>query len=236
MCIRDRPYQVYLPPCFFESGRRYPYVLLLHDENKTGKQWLELDLITTLESGLNAQPPLLAPLVLILPSGGDLAASAEFPLGQSYEDVLRTELIPELESTLCLWTNQRMIGGLGRGGFWAYSIALRHPNEFAAVGGHSPDFNPTNAPNSHNPLALAESAQGIERLRMYLDNAQNDRAGANLILFSNLLRERAIEHRYVIQPQSERGAAYWRQYLPAYLAFYSQGLPLSPAELPSCQS
>jgi S-formylglutathione hydrolase FrmB len=111
---------------------------------------------------------------------------------------------------------------------------LRHPDQFAAVGGHSPWFVPDNAPFTHNPLALSESAPGIEGLNIYLDNAQSDSGGANVIVLSNALRNRGLVHSYVINAVGDHSNEYWSAHLPEYLAFYSQTFPKDPAELPSC--
>lgn len=53
------------------------------------------------------------------------------------ENVFLTEFMPLLESTYRVDTAQRAIGGISRGGSWAYEIAFRHPQLFRAVGGHS---------------------------------------------------------------------------------------------------
>lgn len=226
-------YNIYLPPCFFESGRRFPYVILLHDTGDDFTQWADLGTKEALDRGAAQSPP----LVVVMPDGGDFARNGDFAEGASFEDIILEELIPELERTYCLWTEApgRGIGGISRGGFWAFSIALRYPHLFGRVGGHSPTFAPDNAPGTHNPLALAEGAGGIENLRIYLDNAQNDSNGANVIVFSNTLRSRGIAHTYVINAVGGHDNDYWRSHLSEYLDFYRQGLPASLSELPSCQ-
>lgn len=229
-------YNIYLPPCFFESGRRYPYLILLHGSGYTMTQWQDLDIQTVLDTGINDKS--LAPMVVVMPAGGIPQEDNTFAAGTSYEDMLLNELIPTLEQNFCLLNNRagRALGGISRGGFWAFSIAFRHPDLFAAVGGHSPFFAPDNAPPSHNPLALAENAPGIETLRIYLDNAQSDSAGPNIILLSNTLRGRNVAHDYAIQPVGGHDNDYWAEHLPAYLAFYGESWIKEVAGLPSCQS
>ena len=230
------PYNVYLPPCFFESGRRYPLLILLHGSGYEYTQWIDLGIQEVIESSLGEEGG-IAPMVVVMPEGGVFQETNGFEIGGSYEDMLLDELLPDIERSYCLLEGGtgHAIGGISRGGFWAFSIALRHPDQFAAVGGHSPFFVPDNAPTTHNPLALAESAAGIENLNIYLDNAQSDSGGPNVIVLSNALRNRGMVHSYVINAVGDHSNEYWSTHLPEYLAFYSQTFPKNAAELPSCQ-
>jgi enterochelin esterase-like enzyme len=232
----DVPYNVYLPPCFFASGRRYPLLILLHGSGYEYTQWDDLGIQEVINNGLGEDDG-IAPMVVLMPEGGTIQETNGFDVGASYEDMLLDELLPDIERSYCILPqgNGRAIGGISRGGFWAFSIALRHPDQFAAVGGHSPWFVPDNAPVTHNPLALSESAPGIEGLNIYLDNAQSDSGGANVIVLSNALRNRGVVHSYVINAVGDHSNEYWSAHLPEYLAFYSQTFPKDPAELPSCQ-
>lgn len=228
-------YNVYLPPCFFRFGRRYPYVILLHGSGYRYDQWADLGIQEVLDAGIANQ--ILPPMVVIMPDGGDFQENNIFTEGGSYEDIILKELIPDIERSYCVWTDARgrAIGGISRGGFWAYSIGFRNPGLFASIGGHSPWFVPNNAPNTHNPLALAEFAPQIETLRMYLDNSQNDSGGANVVIFSNELSQRGIAHTYTINPTGGHNNEYWSAHLQEYLEFYGRNWPLLVEDLPLCQ-
>lgn len=228
-------YNIYLPPCFFKFGRRYPYVILMHGSGYQYDQWADLGLQPTLDEGI--LDGTLPPMIVVMPDGGDFQENNIFTEGASYEDIILNELIPEIETNYCVWREARgrAIGGISRGGFWAYSISLRNPDMFTAVGGHSPWFVPNNAPNTHNPLALAEFAPNIESLRIYLDNAQNDSGGANVVVFSNELSQRGIVHTYTINPTGGHTNEYWASHMQEYLEFYGRNWPLLLEDLPSCQ-
>lgn len=228
-------YNIYLPPCFFRFGRRYPYVILMHGSNYRYDQWADLGIKDVLDEGIAEQT--LPPMVVVMPDGGDYQENNIFTEDRSYEDIILKELIPDIEQTYCLWTESRgrAIGGISRGGFWAYSIGLRNPDEFSAIGGHSPWFVPNNAPNTHNPLALAQYAPRIESLRLYLDNAQNDTGGPNVVVFSNELSQRGIAHTYTINPTGGHNNEYWSSHLQEYLEFYGRNWPLLLEDLPLCQ-
>ncbi len=231
----DINFRIYLPPCFYESGRRFPYVLLLHGSGSDQTQWSDdVGVHTTLEDALDS--PNIAPMVLIMPEGGTTQEANFFTGGESWEDIIVTELIPGLERDFCLWNESagRAIGGISRGGFWAMSIALRNPGLFDAVGGHSPAFFEDNAPASHNPLDLAAVASPSIPLRIYLDVARADNAAENVGLFSTSLNSRGVAHTYAVSPTGEHNAAYWSSQVLDYLEFYSASWPKNLSDLPSC--
>lgn len=235
----DVPYTLVLPPCFYQTWRRYPYVILLHGTGYDEQMWLDLGVAEALNKGIRNGT--LPPMVLVMPDGGDLAERNDAPVEQSWEAVILGELIPTLESFetgYCLWgaSEGRAIGGISRGGFWAFSIALRHPDLFSALGGHSPHFDPDNAPAGTNPLDLAaRSVLSKFLLRIWIDNAAADYVGANAEAMSRTLQARGIVHDYVIYPTGDHDMAYWTAHVSEYLAFYGQGWPADVTRLPSCE-
>src|SRR5262245_37839363 len=132
-------------------------------------------------------------MILVMPYYGQIGQANSFPPDPSYETVILEELLPAIERDLCTWNDRdhRAIGGISRGGFWAFSIAMRHPDVFGIVGGHSAFFpNDTNEiPAPFNPLELALNSNFLQaaKLRMYLDNGANDSSGPSQQLFSSRL-------------------------------------------------
>lgn len=229
------PYHLYLPPCFFETFRRYPYVILLHGTGFDDSMWMDLGAPELLDTGI--ADGMLPPMVLVMPDGGELSEINDQPEGASYETVILDELIPALESSFCLWGSRqgRAIGGISRGGFWAFSIAFRHPEFFSTLGGHSPHFEPDNALPENNPLDLAGRVNFDQYpLRIYMDNGTNDYVGANAIRMSDLLRENGVPHDYLINPGGDHDVTYWSAHVAGYLAFYGETWPYDPLALPSC--
>src|SRR5690606_29957509 len=155
-----------------------------------------------------------------------------------YEDVVLEELMPAIERDFCTINNRdyRAIGGISRGGFWAYSIGLRHPDIFGILGGHSTVFDENNAPAAYNPLDLALNVSFLEEAspRMYLDNAASDPAGRGLELFSSRLSSRGIPHTYIIHPLGDHSEDYWSLHVSDYLTFYGRDWPRTIAALPDC--
>lgn len=231
----DFNYRLYLPPCFYETLQRYPYVILMHGTGFDDAMWTDLGAPEVMDKGVKTGS--LPPMVLVMPDGEYLSELNDQPDGASYESIILDELIPQLETDYCLWGSRqgRAIGGISRGGFWAFSIAFRYPELFGAVGGHSPHFEPDNAAPENNPLDLARSVTFDKfSLRIYMDNGTNDYVGANAIEMSNILRERGIQHDYLINPTGDHDMAYWQAHVAEYLAFYGAVWPYDPSSLPSC--
>jgi len=231
-------FNVYLPPCYQQSGARFPSVILLHGLSYREQQWEDLGMIEALDAGiLNGT---LAPMVLVMPYLGNFGQVNQFPPDPSYETHILEELVPLLETNFCLWQNPayRAIGGISRGGFWAYSIAMRHPDVFGVVGGHSAFFSgdTVSIPPPFNPLELAVDDETLasEGLRMYLDNGASDSSGPSQQTFSSRLTANGVPHTYVVHPVGEHNNEYWTEHVEEYLAFYGETWETQYSNLPSC--
>lgn len=231
-------YRVYIPPCYQKSSKRYPYVVLLHGSGQKEDEWEKLGVIQSADEGFASG--VLPPMILVMPYFGTIGNNPFFPPDPSYEDVVLKELVPAIDRDFCTWSNRdhRAIGGISRGGFWAYSIGMRHPDVFGILGGHSAymtqDLN--EVPPDFNPLELAQNAPTLAeaKLRMYIDNGAQDPSGLDLELFSTRLSERGIAHTYVINPVGNHDEDYWSAHVAEYLAFYGRNWPRTASALPDC--
>lgn len=229
-------YRVYLPPCYQESLKRFPVVYLLHGASYREQQWENLGAIQALEQAMRLD--VLGPMIIVMPYTGIIGNTNNFPPNVSYETVLLEELVPSIDRDFCTVSNRdyRAIGGISRGGFWALSVAMRHPDLFSAVGGHSAALDATNAPPAFNPLDLARSAPLLDDvgLRILIDNGAEDFAGLALQTFSTRLTDRQIRHTYNIFPIGGHDENYWSSHVGEYLEFYGATWPNDINALPSC--
>ncbi len=231
------PYRVYVPPCFFQTLRRYPYLILLHGSGFDYTQWTnDIGIQDTLNNRITDALNPLPPMVVIMPEGGSLEELNYFEVGQSFENIIIDELMPHIEQQFCVIQARegRAIGGISRGGFWATSIAFRHPELFSALGAHSPYYDETSSPPTHNPLFLAENIDGNTDLRIYLDHAREDIAAANVLALSSTLRSNNVFHQYEIAPTGGHDNEYWQAHTVDYLEFYARDWWTDPNDLPSC--
>ncbi len=214
---QEMVYAVYLPP-HYDPAQAYPVLYLMHGSNSDHQHWLELGLPHDADR-LIAQGE-IEPLIVVMPYG-DWIANRNWFLGErTWENVFLRELMPDVESQFVV-SHRRAIGGISRGGFWAYSIGLRHPDLFDAIGGHSAFFDPGHEPADYNPLDLALTATGIDRLRLWLDRGQDDYAWLNFDRMHDHLTQRGLAHEYVVYPEGEHDNAYWSAHVADYLRFYA---------------
>ncbi len=229
-------YKVYVPPCYARTQARYPVVYLLHGAGATEQEWTKLGITEALDTGMKDGS--LPPMILVMPYMGSIGAQNSFPPDPSYETVILSEILPAIDRDFCSWSDRahRAIGGISRGGFWAFSIGLLHPDLFSILGGHSAFFDNGSSPAAYNPLDLALNATSIPDagLRIYLDNGASDPAGKAIQLFSSRLSARGVQHTYVINPVGGHDDDYWSAHVADYLGFYGRDWPRDPADLPPC--
>lgn len=230
-------YRVYIPPCYQETQARFPVVILLHGMSYREQQWEDIGAVAALDQGIRLGA--LPPMILVMPYYGNIGQLNSFPPEMSYETVILEELLPAIQRDFCTWEHRdyRAIGGISRGGFWAYSLAFRHPDIFGIVGGHSAFFpNLNEVPAAFNPLSIAQNSSLLPEanLRMYLDNGAADSASLSQQALSNRLEERSIPHTYTINTAGEHDNAYWSLHVSEYLAFYGKDWPRSYNVLPTC--
>ncbi|NDJ85817.1 MAG: hypothetical protein GYB66_08020 [Chloroflexi bacterium] len=228
-------YRVYLPPCYAETPRRYPYIVLMHGSTSSDTHWdnLGVDEAVTTGVALNRLPP----VAIVMPYGGEIANLNIFYRDGSYEYVILNEVMPAVEEDFCLQTSGsgRAIGGISRGGFWAYEIGLRHPEQFTAIGGHSPVFDLYHAPETHNPLNLIENIEWADDYpRLYIDRGRDDYWQVNIDLMAPRLAANDIPATIVIRETGTHEDGYWAAHLHEYLAFYTADWTGGLATYPLC--
>jgi poly-gamma-glutamate synthesis protein (capsule biosynthesis protein) len=223
-------YSVYLPPCYDTSRLHYPVIYLMHGSASDDTHWLNLGLLDAADRGILQYR--LPPFVAVLPYGDWIANENWFNVS-SWANVFLTELMPDAESHYRIDARRetRAIGGISRGGFWAFNIALLHPELFSILGGHSAFFDEHHAPPEQNPLDLALTAPNAETLRIALDRGHDDYAQVNLDLMHSRLTARGLAHTYTIYPEGQHEDRYWASHIAEYLQFYTADWAMPTPEL-----
>jgi len=220
----ERKYTVYLPPCYQATDESYPLLLLLHGSDADDSQWTRLGFLNALETAI--QQKNAPPMIVLMPYGGSIANKNHFN-GISYDRIL-LDLLSQAEGRYRI-NGTRAIGGISRGGFWAFHLGLRFPGEFVAIGGHSPYFDREHAEPADNPLNLAQSLRSDTHLQLWIDRGTNDHAADGIDRMHVILRNGGVSHHYVVQPGGDHSEASWRRYIDAYLNFYASALDGSAA-------
>lgn len=212
----ERKYTIYLPPCYQTSVDSFPLLLLLHGSDADDSQWTRLGFLTALDAAiLRGNAP---PMIVLMPYGGSIANKNQFN-GISYDAIL-LDLIEQVEARYRA-DGRRAIGGISRGGFWAYHLGLRFPTDFVAIGGHSPYFDGDHAEPADNPLDLARRLSQGTRLLLWLDRGTNDHAADGIDQMHVILRQAGVPHDNVVQAGGDHSEASWRRYVDDYLGFYA---------------
>lgn len=229
-------YRIYLPPCHQFADVRYPYIILMHGSASDDNHWDYLGIDDAILRGVALER--FPPVAVVLPFGGELANTNVFRDDFSYEALILNELMPMVEENYCLWNAKagRAIGGISRGGFWAFEIGLRHPDLFASIGGHSPFFDLYNAPDEFNPLALALSVEwSADAPRIAFDRGKFDYAQLYIDLIDERLTENDIPHTFTLYDVGAHNDFYWSAHIDDYLTFYTEPWQEGIATYPPCE-
>ncbi len=224
-------YSVYTPPCYDQTSTTYPVIYLMHGSNDDDGQWGRLGIQSALDTGIaNGTLP---PMIVVMPFGEWLANKNQFDT-VSWENVFLNELMPLVEGQYRIDARResRAIGGISRGGFWAFEMAYRHTDLFSSVGGHSAFFAEGQAPLDYDPLRLAKNASNLDTLRIELDRGNADYAAPGLDLMHQRLDERGIQHDYIVYPEGQHNNAHWQLHAAEYLAFYAAPWKINIAPTP----
>ncbi|MCY3798621.1 MAG: CapA family protein [Chloroflexi bacterium] len=212
----ERKYTIYLPPCYRATDQSYPLLMLLHGSNADDSQWARLGFLNALEARIHEGS---APtMIVLMPYGGSLANQNHFN-GLSYDAIL-LDLLVQVDERYRT-DGRRALGGISRGGFWAYHLGLRFPNSFVAIGGHSPFFDANHAEPAYNPLDLAQSINDDTHLRLWMDRGTDDHAAGGIDRMRVILRGGNVPHEYIVYAGGDHSEASWRQFVDDYVDFYA---------------
>ena len=212
---RHRYYSLYLPPCYTKSSDSFPLLLLLHGSNADDSQWIRLGLADALEKAVASGD---APNMIALMPFGDAIANENLFDGNTY-DMILLDLLRQAEQRYRV-DGRRAIGGISRGGFWAYHLGLRYREEFIAIGGHSPFFDRQHVAPEYNPLALSKTLSADSGQHLWLDRGSRDYAAPGVDEMHDTLRRGSINHRFKVYAGGEHSESSWTQNIADYMAFY----------------
>ncbi len=215
--------RLYLPPCYAQSQRAYPLLVLLHGQNFTDAQWDRLGVDELLDRLV--PPGVLPPMVVFRPR----ETSWELPPESGFDEALMEDALPWLEARYRLLPGPRYraIGGISRGAAWAIRLGLLHWTTFGAIGGHSP---PVFAGDGLQVGRWLDAIPPGAWPRIYLDIGDGDREEILLSAreFEALLTEKGIPHIWRFNV-GRHDALYWQRHVHEYLRWYAQPWQEAPA-------
>lgn len=213
---REDRFHIYLPPCYTSGNESYPLLTLLHGSNADDRQWALLGFLQSLELAIHNGSA--TPMIVLMPYGG--AAANDNNFGESSYDKVLLDLLEQV-SARYRTNGLNAIGGISRGGFWAYHLGLRFADMFVGIGGHSPFFDDDHVLAAYNPLDLAQGLDAATHLKLWLDRGSRDYAAPGVDRMHVLLRERDVLHNFVVYPDGDHSEATWARNVADYVEFYS---------------
>jgi enterochelin esterase-like enzyme len=211
-------YRVYFPPCYDASGAtRYPVLYMLHGQTYTDDQWVRLGIAEAADQRIDDGT---RPFLIVMPYEVDTFAD---PYTGGYTDALVETLIPWIDAfyPTCAERECRAVGGLSRGGAYAFLLALDHPDLFAQAGGHS--MVPFGGMANRLTRQLADKPAS-QLPRLWIDMGKNDIFLPNLQDYEQLLTQLAVTHQFTLNPGGH-SEDYWSSHVAEYLAWYAAGFP-----------
>ncbi len=226
------PVHIFLPPCYNASASEYPTLYLIQGSGYEVGEWVE-DGVTRV-ADLQMNQGILAPFIIVMPAS-DLNRNADSLYlsssggAGSWEDFVVNELVPMVDQKFSTWEDRagRAIGGISRGGYWSLEIAFDNPDEFGAVGGHSPAITSDDligVPDGFSMLSLARSIERLKTMRIYLDAGDSDFAEPGAKQLAAQLDAQHIPYTLVIGSGGHTDD-YWSGRISDYLAFYAADWP-----------
>lgn len=228
----DMRYFIYLPPDYTSAGRRYPVLYMLHGAAGDKEEWLAIGLIDAADRAIRSED--VEPMVIVLPDG-DLSYWANHARGgPRWGDYLADDLVRHIDASYRTLAEpaDRAVGGLSMGAWGALHLAFTRPDVFGTLGAHSPSLRTGDAMaflgdqeelRRKDPLALAQTADSIEDLQIWIDVGEDDPWLERAELLHNVLEERGIWHTWSVFPGGH-DADYWEAHLLDYLRFYGSAL------------
>ncbi len=224
VATEERPiaYFIYLPPCYDEfPEERYPVLYLLNgiaftiDPYPPGEQWIHIGAPETADQLIHSGQSV--PFIMVFPED----RYALIQQGTRFGQYFLNNFIPYVDANYRTLADRdhRAIGGLSRGGGWAFEVGTSRPDLFGSLG-------------LHTPAILSVDRSGLERRisglapnlwpRLYMDTGDNDlELNFNLHL-EELLTRYDIPHEWHLNTGAH-DETYWSAHVGEYLQWYAEG-------------
>ena len=219
---RPTAYTVYLPPCYGQfPDRRYPVLYLLNgqpfsvDPYPPGEQWIRIGVPEAADELIHSGKA--APFIIVFPED----RYWNIQQGTRFGQYLLNDIMPHIDGHYRTLTDraQRAIGGLSRGGGWAFQVCVDNPELFGSLGLHSAAF------FNDDRLAFDRRVRELPLEtwpRFYLDVGDNDLERDRNISLENLLTAFGIPHEWHLNTGAHN-EAYWSEHVMEYLQWYTEG-------------
>jgi enterochelin esterase-like enzyme len=131
---KEVEYNMYLPPDYEKTTRRYPVLYLLHGFGDDETGWTQFGEVKAI-ADQQLQKNLMTEMIIVTPDAGTSWYINSFDGKVKYEDFFINEFIPHIDATYRTRAAKRFRGlaGLSMGGHGALIMAMKHPELFSTA-------------------------------------------------------------------------------------------------------
>ncbi len=181
------------------------------DLTYTDDQWIRLGAVQLADEKISSGK--LSPFLMVFPYHPD----PKLPSDTNFSNAVIQTLVPWIDEhySNCDQPACRWIGGLSRGGGWAFDIFSKADGAFGKLGGHSPSLFTHDLDRNLQKIQTAWNGEAI-----WLDVGQDDKEVRFLQVLHERLEQAEIEHQFNVYPGNHE-EAYWESHMAEYLDWYA---------------
>lgn len=172
--------------------------------------------------------------VVVFPDGGESSYWHDRETG-AWGSYVLDEVIPQAAEEFGPDPERVAIGGISMGGFGALNLALKNPDRFCAVGGHSPALflsGGESAPGAFddaedfaaNDVLAAAKDPGALPMPVFLDAGKRDPFVPGVSRLSESLQQAGSRAVVELDWPGGHDEEYWNSHWDEYLGFYADAL------------
>ena len=220
--VRPTAFIIYLPPCYEQfPDQRYPVLYLLNgqpfssDPYPPGEQWIRIGAPEAADDLIHSGQSV--PFIIVFPED----RYWNLNLGERFGQYMLNDVIPYIDGHYRTFADRdhRALGGLSRGGGWAFQLGTTRPDLFSSLGLHSP------ALFGNDRAALERRARALPPElwpRLYLDVGDRDPEWAFNAHVEEVFTEYGLSHEWHLNTGAH-DEAYWSEHVEEYIQWYAEG-------------
>lgn len=210
---------IYLPPCYSPTADPYPVLYLLHGVGHDEQTWRDIGIGDVANTLMGKEE--IRSFIIVMPRerGGD-----------TFDDLFLENIVPFVDSNFNTnaTRNFRALGGMSRGAGWTVQMGLRFPQTFSVLGLHSLAI--FYSDESRVEFWLDQIPTDLTQ-HYYLDIGDRDSLQVSARYMDRILRQRDIDHTYLVIEGGTHTLGYWGDNLDRYLRWYASRFGRNPDEI-----
>ncbi|HSQ40592.1 MAG TPA: alpha/beta hydrolase-fold protein, partial [Anaerolineales bacterium] len=185
------------------------------DPYPPGEQWIHIGAPEAADKLIHSGQSV--PFIMVFPED----RYALIQQGTRFGQYMLNDIIPYIDDNYRTLADRdhRAIGGLSRGGGWAFQLGLTRPDLFGALGLHSPAI--LSSDRAVFECWIREMPSELWP-RLYLDVGDNDRERHFNIRVEEVLTAYGIPHEWHLNTGAH-DEAYWSGHVDEYIQWYADG-------------